>query len=51
MFGRLLCRLGLHDWKLSNGLGYSWPHRSGMMILYDKDCRRCGKHEDGHMAI
>jgi hypothetical protein len=50
MLGRLLCRIGLHSWKLSNGAGYT---RSGspMLILFDKDCRRCRKHAEGHMVI
>ncbi len=48
------CRLGFHDWKLSNGVGYTRDtERSGsrMVILYDKDCRRCGKHEGGGMVV
>lgn len=50
MFGRLLCRLGLHSWKLSKGIGFTRGN-SPMMIMFDKDCRRCGKHEEGAMVI
>ncbi len=47
--GKLLCKIGLHDWKLSNGIGVTAPHGVRMLITFDKDCRRCGKHEQGEM--
>lgn len=48
--GKLLCRVGWHDWKLSRGVGYTRGD-SRMGIFFDKDCRRCGKHEDGAMFL
>lgn len=50
MIGKLLCRLGLHSWKLSNGTGYTVGN-SPMLIVFDKDCRRCGKHAEGSMVL
>lgn len=49
MIGKLLCRIGIHDWRLSNGCGYTVGN-SRMAIFYTKDCRRCGKHEDAVMT-
>jgi hypothetical protein len=46
----LRCRLGWHDWKLSDGRGYTMG-TSRMAIFYTRDCRRCGKHEDKLMAV
>ena len=46
--GRLLCWLGLHSWKLSDGVGVS--HGGAFVIFYKKDCRRCGKHVGAVMA-
>lgn len=46
---KLRCRVGFHDWKLSKGIGYTHGDNPRMAIFFDKDCRRCGKHEDGAM--
>lgn len=48
--GRLLCRAGFHKWKLSNGVGVS-RDAGPLVILFDKDCRRCGKHAEGSMVL
>jgi len=45
----LLCRIGLHKWKGSNGTGYTRGD-SPMVIFYDRDCQRCGKHEERAMV-
>lgn len=51
MVGRFLCRFGLHDWKLTRGRGITVGDNPRMAIFFDKDCRRCGKHEDGSMFV
>lgn len=48
--GKLLCRIGMHRWKLTNGAGYSTPG-SKMFIVCDKDCVRCGKHTTGSFLV
>jgi hypothetical protein len=43
--GRLLCKLGWHEWRLYNGRGFSVSGGGPMLIHYERECRRCGKHE------
>lgn len=37
---RLLCRIGIHDWRYSDGCGVYGQEDA------IRDCRRCGKHQE-----
>jgi hypothetical protein len=47
---KFLCRIGIHKWKLSKGRGFTVGD-SPMVIIFSKDCKRCGKHVDGLMVV
>jgi hypothetical protein len=46
MIGKLLCRIGWHNWRLFDGHGFSTNDDGPMFISYKRECRRCGRHEN-----
>lgn len=49
--GSILCQLGFHKWQRTNGSGIAIAGSSRVRFTFDKDCKRCGKHELGEMLI
>lgn len=48
--GKLLCKLGWHKWRLFNGRGFTAGSGGPMFIAYERECTRCGRHENCGMV-
>ena len=45
----LLCLLGIHSWRRSQGFMAARPGK--VVVLCKKTCRRCGKTKDGSFVL